>query len=214
LLEQPLDPRVARAVVALGCVVLVGFSGAVALGVSAGGPGSSTSAARPAPPVAVALHRDPEPANLPAPVRSLRDPSPRRQDPQDEPGSSAAARAERELSNHRALQHVPYRHDGVTIALVGASSSYAVLKVEGPSIPTARRAWRAFLRCYRDDGDAYLPRFRSRAAFARGAAHPAPYAAADPAARSPASKAAIPHRGADRRDPDLPTSPHHLKVGP
>lgn len=161
LLEHPLDPRVARAVVLLACVVLVGFALVTALGVADGGQQSAPTSGRPVP-AGTAAHKNSAPADPPAPARSRgRDRSPRRQDPQDEPGSPAAARAEHELADHRALQHVPYRRRGLTIALVGANGRQAVLRVSAPTLAAGRRDWRAFLYRYRDDGRAYLPRFHA-----------------------------------------------------
>ena len=164
LLEQPLDPRVARAVVVLGCVVLVAFALVAALGVGDGGQQSAPASAHPAA-ASAAAHKNSAPADPVAPARSRgRDRSPRRQDPQDEPGSPAAARAEHELADHRALQHVPYRRRGLTIALVGATQRQAELRVSAPTLAAARRDWRAFLHRYRDNGRAYLPRFHAAGA--------------------------------------------------
>ena len=85
----------------------------------------------------------------------------RRQDPQDEKGSAAARRAAKALRSHRALQHVPYQHGRFTVRLVGAHGIRAELAVSAPTIPVARRGWRAFLRRYRDSGRAYLVRFEA-----------------------------------------------------
>jgi hypothetical protein len=85
----------------------------------------------------------------------------RPQDPQDAEGSAAARRAARALRSHRALQHVPYRDDGVTVALAGARGSRAVLRVSAATVPAARRGWRRFLRRFRDSGPAYVPVFRA-----------------------------------------------------
>ena len=84
------------------------------------------------------------------------------QDPQDRRGSALARRSGRELASHRALQHVPYRREAVSIALVGARGTRAVLRVSAPTLTAARRSWRSFLRRYRDSGRAYLPRFDVR----------------------------------------------------
>jgi hypothetical protein len=95
----------------------------------------------------------------PAPLRAGR--APAHQDPQDHPGSAAHRRATREIADHRALQHVPYRAGGVAIDLVGARGDRAVLAVRATTRAAARRGWRAFLRRYRDDGHSYFPRFRT-----------------------------------------------------
>jgi hypothetical protein len=92
------------------------------------------------------------------------DAAPRRQDPQDRPGTFAHRRAGRELATHRALQHVPWRRGDVTVELVGARDGRAVLRVEAPGIATARRGYHVFLRRFHDDGRAYLPRFATRRA--------------------------------------------------
>jgi hypothetical protein len=160
LLEHPLDPRLARVIVVLAAAVTLGFA---ALGLLAGGGASRVPATRPRPSGSAG-------AAWPATARSARGSgSPRaiatrppRQDPQDRPGSAAQRRAQRELATHRALQHVPYRRGGVSIDLVGARGERAVLGVRAASIAVAHRGWRSFLRRYRDDGRAYLPRFRAR----------------------------------------------------
>ena len=85
----------------------------------------------------------------------------RQQDPQDERGSAASPRAARALQSHRALQHVPYRDGGLTVALVGARGSQAVLRVSAPTVAAARRGWHRFLRRYRDSGRAYVPIFKA-----------------------------------------------------
>lgn len=162
LLEHPLDPRVSRAAVGLACIVMVGFALVAALGLAAGGDLSAPVPARSVP-VGAAPHQNPVPADPAAPAHSFRrDRRPRRQDPQDEPGSPAAARAEQELADHRALQHVPFRRGGLTIALVGAKGKRAVLRISAPTLAIGRRGWRAFLRRYRDAGRSYLPYFKAR----------------------------------------------------
>jgi hypothetical protein len=159
LLEQPLDARVASAVVALAAAALIGFAVVLALGLS----GAASE------PAAGPLHMDrfvprrtaplgpPPRPGLPGPARAR---SPR-QDPQDEAGTTARLRADRELSGHRALQHLPYRHGGISVALVGARGERAVLRVRARTLAAARRGWRAFLRRYRDSGAAYLPVFEA-----------------------------------------------------
>lgn len=151
LLERPLDPSVARAVLALACAVLAGLAALFAL--------AGTEADRVSPPRKTATA---PPSTIEAPSPPA--PRPRRrgrgaQDPQDQRGSSAARRAARELAGHRALQHVPYRRAGVAIDLAGARSGRAVLRVTAPSVRAARRGWRAFLRRYRDAGHSYIPLF-------------------------------------------------------
>ncbi len=159
LLERPLDPRLARAIVVLAAAVTLGFA---ALGLLAGGGSSRAPATHP-------RASGSGGAAWPSAARSARGSSlpratvtrPPRQDPQDRPGSAAQRRAQRALATHRALQHVPYRHGGISIDLVGARGDRAVLEVRAESIAAAHRGWRAFLRRYRDDGRAYLPRFRA-----------------------------------------------------
>jgi hypothetical protein len=164
LLERPLDPRAGRAVIVLAAAI---FAGLALLGMLAGTapdrPGRS-SGTRPAPkpvgrPVEPKEAPRPLPARPPAPLRHAGHP---RQDPQDRRGSAAARRAERELSAHRALQHVPYHRGGLAITLVGARGERAVLRVSAPTLATARQGWRRFLRRYHDDDSAYLPRFEVR----------------------------------------------------
>ncbi|MFT3866764.1 MAG: hypothetical protein QM729_21085 [Solirubrobacterales bacterium] len=158
LLERPHDPEVARQVVLLAMVVTVGLACLLAASVGDGRhptdhhlPSASTEAAgRPASPSPLALGRRSAPLG---PVRP--------QDPQDRPGTPAHRRAEHALAGHRALQHVPWHQGGVSIALVGARAGKAVLAVSGPGLVAERRAWRAFLHRFRDDGSAYVPRFRA-----------------------------------------------------
>jgi hypothetical protein len=164
LLDRPLDPSAARAILALATAILLGLA---ALFVLAGGePDQPTS-------------QEDRPTASPyvpaAPVEEVEDeaaghrPPARPQDPQDVEGSAAARRAARALRSHRALQHVPYTQGGVTIALVGARGSRAVLRVSAPTVPLARRGWRRFLRRYHDSGRAYVPVFRTTARTRGGA---------------------------------------------
>jgi hypothetical protein len=156
LLDRPLDPAVARAVVALGSAIFLGFAATFVLGAGErerpvssreGAARSSKVAATPVEEIA------------PKPKR----PSSRRlQDPQDDRGSAAGRRAARALQSHRALQHVPYRDGGLTVALVGARGSRAVLRVSAPTVREARHGWHRFLWLYRDSGRAYAPVFRAR----------------------------------------------------
>ncbi len=157
LLDRPLDPSAARAILALASAILLGLA---ALFVLAGGePDRPTSredrptAASPYVPAVPDEEVEDEAAEHRPPARP--------QDPQDVEGSAAARRAARALRSHRALQHVPYMQGGVTIALVGARGSRAVLRVSAPTVPVARRGWRRFLRRYRDSGRAYVPVFKA-----------------------------------------------------
>jgi hypothetical protein len=156
LLDHPLDQSAARAILVLASAILLGLAALFALAASE--PGQPTShEVRPA---------AASPTASPAPVEAVegeaaddRLPTPR-QDPQDRAGSAAARRAAHALRSHRALQHVPYRDGGVTVALVGAKGSRAVLRVSASTVSAARRGWRRFLSRYRDSGRAYVPNFR------------------------------------------------------
>lgn len=156
LLDRPLDPSAARAILVLASAVLLGFAALLVL--AFGQPDQSTSSS--GNPSAVAS--SPGPA---AAIQQVEDNSaegqaaPRRQDPQDVEGSAAARRAARALSSHRAIQHVPYRRGELAIILAGARGDRAVLRVSAPSLPAARRGWKAFLRRYHDRGKAYIARF-------------------------------------------------------
>lgn len=157
LLNRPLDPLAARAIVVSATAILLGFAALFVL--AAGEPGHSAAPSRQAVPT------QPQPARSfgTAPAETAR-PAPRtsrlrRQDPQDEKGSPAAKRATKALRSHRALQHVPYRRARLSVRLVGARGGRAVLAVSAPTISAARRGWRRFLRRYRDSGRAYLTHF-------------------------------------------------------
>jgi hypothetical protein len=158
LLDRPLDPPAARAVVLSATAILLGFAALFVLGASESNSpqagGRQASAAQP--PRTVYGGERPE-ATRPAP----REPRRRRQDPQDRKGSPAAGRAAKALRSHRALQHVPYRRAHLTVRLVGARGDRAVLAVSAPTITAARRGWRVFLRRYRDSGHTYLIRFEA-----------------------------------------------------
>jgi hypothetical protein len=157
LLDRPLDPAAARAVVALASAILLGSAAVFVLGVSERGrPATSHKQIAQPPRVAAAPVEEIAPNSKP---RSPR----RRQDPQDERASAAGRRAARALQSHRALQHVPYRDGGLTVALVGARGSRAVLRVSAPTIPAARRGWHRFLRRYKDSGRSYVPVFKAAA---------------------------------------------------
>ncbi len=158
LLDRPLDPSAARAIVAFAGAILLGLA---TLFVLAGGESDQPSSrqARPAASSRPAPASSVEPAEGEAvePRTSTR----RRQDPQDARGTAAARRAARALRSHRALQHVPYRDGQVTVALVGARGSRAVLRVSAFTVREARRGWHRFLRRYRDAGRSYLPVFKA-----------------------------------------------------
>jgi hypothetical protein len=162
LLERPLDAAVARAAIVLAAGLFTGVA-LLALVTYSGESGArrqpGSASAGPQRPV-----RFPPPRSLaPGPVRpgSAGRRGRPAQDPQDRSGGPAARRAARELRAHRALQHVPYRHGALRISLTGAQGERAVLSVTAPTLARARRGWGAFLRRYRDEGRAYLPRFRS-----------------------------------------------------
>jgi hypothetical protein len=155
LLDRPLDPSAARAILVFASAILLGV--AVLFVLAASQRDQPTSPGRPSPTAS-----SPGPA---APIKAVEDDSakgqaaPRRQDPQDVEGSAAARRAARSLRSHRALQHVPYRRGELAITLVGARGDRAVLRVSAPNLPAARRGWRAFLRRCHDRGEAYIARF-------------------------------------------------------
>ncbi len=158
LLDRPLDPSAARAILVLASAILLGVAALFVLAASQRD--RSTSPGDPSP-----IASSPGPA---APIVAVEDDSakgqaaPHRQDPQDIEGSTAARRAARALRSHRALQHVPYRRGELAITLVGARGDQAVLRVSAPSLPAARRGWRAFLRRFHDRGEAYIARFVAR----------------------------------------------------
>lgn len=153
LLDRPLDPSAARAILVFASAILVGFAALFVLAASE--PDQPTS---PGPSVAAA----PSPV---LPTQAVEgnpaegQAAPRRQDPQDIEGSLAARRADRALRSHRAIQHLPYRRGKLAITLAGARGDRALLRVSAPKLPAARRGWRAFLRRYHDRGKAYIARF-------------------------------------------------------
>jgi hypothetical protein len=156
LLNRPLDPSAARAILVFASAILIGVAALFVLGVSE--PDQPPSPDRPSP---TASSADPA-----APIRPVegnrperRATAPRRQDPQDIEGSVAARRAARALRSHRALQHVPFRRGALAITLVGAEGDRAVLRVSAPNLSAARRGWWAFLRRYHDRGEAYIAQF-------------------------------------------------------
>jgi hypothetical protein len=153
LLDRPLDPPAARALVVFATATLLGFAALfVLVGIETEGPTSHEARSAVSPSV---------PA---APIQEVESESPARrpQDPQDVKGSVAARQAARDLRSHRALQHIPYRRGELAITLVGARGDRAVLRVSASSLPQARRGWRAFIRRYHDRGEAYIARFVAR----------------------------------------------------
>jgi hypothetical protein len=158
LLDRPLDPPVARAVVVLATAILLGFAAVFVLGASEHQP----SAPWPEPVVrgAAAAPIPDASASEGDSSGSRRPPRRRRQDPQDATGSAAARRAAAESRSHRALQHVPYRQGLVAIHLVGARRGRALLRVSAPTNAAARRGWREFLRRFGDTGRSYVPIFK------------------------------------------------------
>lgn len=154
LLEEPLDPRLGRAVVVLASAILLGLAALFILATRQ--PETSTRAEEP--PAARSTSGSATADLAPAPTPA----APRRQDPQDQEGSAAARRAARALASHRALQHVPYRNDELVVELVGARGHRAVLRVSAATVQAARAGWRRFLRRYRDSGRAYIAIFRGK----------------------------------------------------
>lgn len=164
LLDRPLDPSAARAILVFASAILVGFAALFVFAArepdrqasTAERSSSAASPSLPATPAGASVGKRPGPR-----------PSSRRQDPQDVKGSAAGRRAARALRSHRALQHVPYRDGAVKIILVGARGGDAVLRVTAPTVGVGKRGWHRFLRRFRDTGSAYIPRF---AVGAKGAA--------------------------------------------
>ena len=158
LLEEPLDPVAARAVLVFASAILLGLAALFVLAAREPGPAtppgqpktSSAPSSLPAAPPAETY--EPEPTETHSPLHG--------QDPQDQKGSPAAHRAARALRSHRALQHVPYRSADLTIELIGARGHRAVLRVSASTVGAARRGWRHFLRRYHDSGRAYVPVYR------------------------------------------------------
>lgn len=147
LLDRPLDPSAARAILIFASAILLGMGALFVLAASE--PDRPTSPEqRSAGSAATAVEL----------AESLR-PTELRQDPQDVKGSPAARRAARALRSHRALQHLPYRRGNLAIVLVGAEGHRAVLRVSARTRAAGRRGWRAFLRRFRDRGEAYIARF-------------------------------------------------------
>ncbi|MBS1845673.1 MAG: hypothetical protein JST53_14750 [Actinobacteria bacterium] len=213
LLERPLDPEVARQVVLLAMVVTVGLACLVAASVREDGQAAGDHpATAPTEGVGQPERAAPRPAGPSGAAR--------RQDPQDRPGTSAHGRAERELETHRALQHVPWRHGGVSVTLVGARDGRAVLEVRAPSTAAARRGWAWFLRRFDDPGRAYLPRLRAESGprpIQPTQAHLRATPEARLRARPPATpisppSGGSPHHTGESRGRNLPRSPRHTKA--
>jgi hypothetical protein len=210
LLDRPLDRRHADAIVAIAAAVTFAFGVLVAFGII-GHPAADLAAgredlARPTAPREVAGALDHPPAS--------KDRRPdRSQDPQDRKGTAAYGRARRTARDHRALQHLPYRRGGVTVAQVGADQGRAILRVAAPTITAARQGWREFLRRFTDDGAAYEARFQVRArngitgrrVVAAGAAAGAAGADGSPRGQSRAVRHGRRHRGVRR---NLTSKPH------
>jgi hypothetical protein len=158
LLDRPLDPSAARAILVFASAILVGFAGLFILAASQ--PDRPTSPDRPSP---AASPPDPiAPAGATKEPQAERPTPSRRQDPQDIDGSAASRRAARALRSHRALQHVPYRDSQLAVALIGARGGRAVLRVSAFTVREARRGWRRFLQRYSDSGRAYVVAFARR----------------------------------------------------
>jgi len=156
LLDRPLDPSAARAILVFASAILVGFAALFVLAasepeqpISTGHPSAAVSS--PNPGAAIQAAED----NSAEGHAALS-----RQDPQDVEGSFAALRAGRALRSHRALQHVPYRSGRLTVELAGARGPRALLRVTAGTVRAARAGWRRFLRRYRDSGRAYIAIFR------------------------------------------------------
>jgi len=155
LLDRPLDPNTARAILVFASAILLGVAALFVL--AAGQRDQPTSPGRPSPAASS--------PGLAVPIEAVEDDSDKvqaalhRQDPQDVEGSAAARRAARALRSHRAIQHVPYRRRELAITLAGARGDRAVLRVTAPNLPAARRGWKDFLRRYHDRGEAYISRF-------------------------------------------------------
>lgn len=158
LLDRPLDPSAARAILIAASGIFLGLA---ALFILAGSEPRPSASGQGPPPTIGSVHALPK-SDAGGLLPGHRSPSPHiRQDPQDVAGSAAAKRAARALRSHRALQHLPYEVGEVVIVLAGARDSRAVLRVSAPTVSAARLGWRHFLRHYHDSGRAYLPVFHS-----------------------------------------------------
>jgi hypothetical protein len=157
LLDRPLRPSAARAILVFGSAILLGLAALLVLADSE--PDRPTS--QKARPVVASSFESTVPVEEVKGEATVQLPATRRQDPQDQRGTAAAARAGRALRSHRALQHIPYRDGGVRIALAGARGRRAIMRVSAPTVPGARRGWHRFLRRYVDSGRSYVPMFRA-----------------------------------------------------
>jgi hypothetical protein len=163
-LDRPLEPGVARAVLAIAATVTIGFLAVLALA-GVGGRGDLSAAGerdagRPSAPPASAPRAviRPTPSGEPS-VAAATTP---RQDPQDRRGTPAHRRAAKAAREHRALQHLPYRRGRLEIELVGAERARAILRVSAPTREGGKRGWRRFLRRFHDTGASYRPVFVAR----------------------------------------------------
>jgi hypothetical protein len=158
LLDRPLDPSAARAILVFASAIIVGLAALFVL--AANEPEQPTSAGHPS---AAVSSPNPSAAIQAGEDNSVQDhAAPSRQDPQDVEGGLAARRAGRALRLHRALQHVPYRSGRLTVELVGARGQRALLRVTAGTVRAARAGWRRFLRRYRDSDRAYIAIFRGK----------------------------------------------------
>jgi hypothetical protein len=208
LLDRPLDPRAGRGIVVLATAISFGFSALVVLaGTAEQGSRSVSAFDRGTAPVHPAS--DSLPAEAPPfPPQETH----HRQDPQDDWGSAAGRRAENALRSHRALQHVPFHGVGIAVALAGARHGRAVLVVSAPTVASARRGWRKFLRRFGDGGDAYVPVFKVDQQATPWADQQATHRATRQAGSSSRQKPAIAHRRRDCADTVSQRSPLHIEV--
>jgi hypothetical protein len=220
LLDRPLNPRAGRAVVVLAAAISLGFAG---LGVLAGtaehGSSSVSVVARGEVPTAPVSEAGALPIEASAPRQAHH-----RQDPQDDRESAAGRRAESALRSHRALQHVPFHGVGIAVTLAGARHGRAVLVVSAPTVASAHRGWRRFLRRFGDAGSAYVPIFKaSRDQRRRSpteadrqatpeADQRATHQAAPAAGSSVGRKTAFAHGRRDCADTVSQRSPFHIEV--
>jgi hypothetical protein len=160
LLDRPLDPSAARAILVFASAILFGFAALFVL--ASGEPDRQASTAERPPSIASPPASATSAESSGIERRAAQLPA-RKQDPQDVKGSAAGRRAARALRSHRALQHVPYRDGQLAVALVGVRGGRAVLRVGALTVRAARRGWRRFLRRYRDSGQAYVPVFKGAA---------------------------------------------------
>jgi hypothetical protein len=224
LLDRPLNPRAGRAIVVLATAISLGFAVVTVLAGTAERSPRSTSVVvpgmaqvYPAPDSRAGELSVEEPPSSPREAHH-------RQDPQDNRASAAGRRAESALQSHRALQHVPFHGVGITVALAGARHGRAVLVVSAPTVGSAHRGWRKFLRRFGDTGSAYLPIFRASGdqrrhspAEADQQATPeadqqATYQAAPAAGSFTGRKTAFAHGRRDCAESSSQRSPLHIEV--